>query len=757
MLSFALAHQLHGDERERRAPLSSSLQENESKSKSRTTQQQQQQPQPHRRTASLFAGAAPPRSTSALLPAMAPTTTTSGKNEDETSNNTDNNNNNNIERGLWIRLLPRGAQHHHQQHQQQEDAEQEEDDVTVQVEQDIPSAQFPHVHPNCNAPSSLRDVRVLSGGGSGTAVFNGSHAEAGSLVLKHGGAKDTLEVFSLVEIASELLYRRKLKRSNNSSVQEPNEEEQLVQIQRRQQAAEFMQKRIPEFVGLFCSPYHFRDRGQEMWSTIRNPESMQKLRSVANLHHPDGSSSSSRRCGAGAGFDDDGSSSSEDEDDAIRDQASEASHRSQGVGMKREISIRRGPKVRVEVTFRNVVLNIPNYEEEGHVIRHGGHEFLHQLASELAEEQQINAWKVTLMQKTIGGPNARNGADILTSGMLRGSLLDIALEEFTTIIGHLQTLTWPDETAGLASARAEWMRLAESKDNVTSISKTTDTFCGSAIRKNFSPETGRFAKLREFGDDFRRRDLMLEPAERFPASFLGSLLKPGANLSDLFFHGAASVSALDRMEDAWLDVLQHASSFGPESSAATNCIWTCGLTDAGLHNTFLSLDRGLELFDLGKPQLMPIPAFMTKFLMSFFHALGMEETVEDQVYSDDVSGKPITWVRRFHIMGGKLALTKETQDLLPLVYEAFGKTLDHFIANIFGNDESVRRLLIKYVVLQLLSDGAFCLLRWEEKGGGRERFGKQAKGTLHKWLWRSLWDLYIASDVYEKLLAPHET
>lgn len=663
------------------------------------------------------------------------TTTSSNNKDDETTNNSTNTENT-LDRGLWIRLLPG-----HHKNGDDDDCEEGDEDVTVTIERDIPSAQFPHVHPNCNAPATLEDVRVLSGGGSGTAVFHGHHREAGSLVLKHGGAKDTLEVFSLVEIASELLLRRRSQRtkSNNDSNNDDGEEQQQL-VAQRQEAAEFMRTRIPEFVGLFCSPYHFRDRGQEMWSTIRNPESIKNVISRANVNIR---AASSRR----GGWAPDDDSSSEEEDDGGDEQKDglDYSRRSQGLGMKRDIHIRSGSRVSLEVSFRNVVLSIPSYEREAHVIRHGGHEFLHQLAEELAEEQQINAWKVTLMQKTIGGPNAQNGALVLTSGNLRGKLLDKALAEFTTVIQHLQTLTWPEETAGCKSARAEWERLAETKD-VSSVTKKTDAYCGSAIRKNFLPETGRFSKLREFGDKFRDRSLELEAAERFPAGFLGLLLKPGANLNDLFFHAEASISALDRMEGSWLDVLEHATSFGSENSSASNCIWTCGLTDAGLHNTFLSLDRGLELFDLGKPQLMPIPAFMTKFLMSFFHALGMEETEEDTI---------TTWVRRFHVEGGKLALTKETQDLLPLVYEAFGKTLDHFVANIFGNDESVRRLLIKYVVLQLLSDGAFCLLRWEEKGGGRERFGKQAKVTLHKWLWRSLWDLYIASNVYEKLLAPH--
>jgi hypothetical protein len=242
------------------------------------------------------------------------------------------------------------------------------------------------------------------------------------------------------------------------------------------------------------------------------------------------------------------------------------------------------------------------------------------------------------------------------------------------------------------------------------------------------------------------------------------MLTPGPKLCTIFHDPVADVSALDRLyggndsnnNEAWLHILDMATCFGTTNHAATDRIWTCGLTDAGLHNTFVSQSRGLELFDLGKPQLMPIPAFLTKFLMSFFHALGMEDVEEEQDTTGTTKHKTrrYTWVNRFRMKGGLLCCTPETQALLPGIYDAFSKTMDHFIVNIFGGDERVRRLLIHYVVLQLLSDGAFCLMRWEEKGGGRERVGKYSEVKLHKWLWRSLWDLYIASEVYERLLLP---
>jgi hypothetical protein len=218
---------------------------------------------------------------------------------------------------------------------------------------------------------------------------------------------------------------------------------------------------------------------------------------------------------------------------------------------------------------------------------------------------------------------------------------------------------------------------------------------------------------------------------------LGKLLEKGASLSAVYVNPPLADKTLDLLEGRWLSILEHATSFN--NSSATDCIWTCGLTDAGLHNTFLSKIRGLELFDLGEPGVMPTPAFLTKFLMSFFHTAGMQE---------DKTG---SWVRRFDIVDGRLVLTQETEDLIPYLERTFTVVLDSLVKELFEGDESVRKLLVKYVVLQVLSDAAFCLGRWEQKGGGVPRKSESSQ-HLAKWLWRSLWDFYIASHVYTAFL-----
>lgn len=319
------------------------------------------------------------------------------------------------------------------------------------------------------------------------------------------------------------------------------------------------------------------------------------------------------------------------------------------------------------------------------------------------------------------------------------TLIDVLVENVITIMTHLRNLTLPEERVIIHNVRKEYEELIKTKD-VSKVSSVVDSFVGSAIRKNFLPKKGRFAKMRAYGEQFRLGRLSLVPQEMFPAEQLGILLHRGSKMSDVYRDCNWQNNSLDYCEDRWLQLLEHAMSC--DNPSATDCIWTCGLTDAGLHNTFLSQKRGLELFDLGAPGVMPEPAFLTKFLMSFFHTAGMQA---------DVTHSQGQWVRRFDVIGGKLCLTHESQRLIPYLEKCFCTVLDRLVRDLFDDDPRVKRLLIKYVVLQLLSDAAFCLGRWEQKGGGVIR--KSEKSChLAGWLWRSLWDIYIASYVYNTFL-----
>lgn len=90
--------------------------------------------------------------------------------------------------------------------------------------------------------------------------------------------------------------------------------------------------------------------------------------------------------------------------------------------------------------------------------------------------------------------------------------------------------------------------------------------------------------------------------------------------------------------------------------------------------------------------------------------------------------------------------------ILPKVYEAFDFVLCRLDAEIFDGERAVRDLTIRYVVLQLLSDASFCLDRWQSKGGGSSSREGNHHRHLEKWLWRSLWDLFVASDVVDRLI-----
>lgn len=175
-------------------------------------------------------------------------------------------------------------------------------------------------------------------------------------------------------------------------------------------------------------------------------------------------------------------------------------------------------------------------------------------------------------------------------------------------------------------------------------------------------------------------------------------------------------------------------------------------TNKTVHNLFLD-DEKLWLFDLGEPAIQPVAAFLTKYLMSFFHTLGMEDidvvtTSGAEAEVEAVSGM---WVRRFMVQENQLHLTKDTADIVPKIYEAFEYTVDRMIQELFDGEEAVRDLLIRYVVLQILSDCAFCVDRWTSKGGGCKSVGNHHH-NLENWLWRAIWDFWIASDVAAKLL-----
>ena len=430
----------------------------------------------------------------------------------------------------------------------------------------------PSIHPNCYIPESFSRLQTLNGGGSGAAVFAGSHPMLKDVVMKHAGAKDTREVLSLAEIGKELKGR------------DPK-------------AAEYLRKRIPEFSFLYISPHHVRDRSGELCSTTHHGYSLRKIA----LQHQ----TSSTLTG------DDDTDYCECENKPLPSLQRASATPAQKRHTKRQLFVHRGEPLGIETFFSRVLLHIPTFSDSGKI--KNGYDFLTRFVDHLETSQRENNWKITVGQRRIGGKTLENGAHVLTAGRLTGALLQRTIQEYTAVLRNLRALTLPEEKDVLQQVRHEVEQLSQTKD-VTAISKTCDQFAGSSIRKNFDPKKGRFVMLRQFGESVRNGSLLLTQSEARPAHFLGRLLQKGTCLSSIFDHSPQFVCALDRIEDSWLDTLQMATSF--DDRAVTDRIWTCGLTDAGLHNAFVDLERGLELFDLGKPQFMPKPAFLTKFLMS---------------------------------------------------------------------------------------------------------------------------------------------
>ena len=592
----------------------------------------------------------------------------------------------------------------------------------------IPDQRYEFIHPNCYAPAHMDDVRLLHGGGSGTAVFGGIYHPPSSpspipIVMKHGGPKDTKEVFSLATITAELMKRR--------STSEQSEK-----------AFHSMKRKIPEFVGVYISRHHLRDRGKELWCSVRSLIYTPSGTRLSILGNSNRSLNSSNRSGEGSIF-----------YDKLSNRESNATFTAQPPARTLRVIFgnERSP-IYWDIDHTNVDIHVPSLRSNTDDVDSGndGIEFIRRFGDELQKLEHKHEWKVTLMQKWIGGMDAINGADVLTSGHLTDQTLETLILEFTDVMKDLDDLTLPQERdRHFNSILNEIEELRCSKD-LRFVSKELDRFVGRSILKNFHPDHGRFHNLRLIGEDMQDDVLVLTMAEMIPAKFLGKLLEPNARMQDIFIDPPSPRMALDIVEETgWFSILEEATAFHDKASfhVATDCLWTCGLTDAGLHNCFLSVERGLEMFDLGEPTLEPRPAFLTKFLMSFFHTLGME-----------CVGPGGTWKNRFDVVHGpddnieRLSVTLETKEKIPYLVDVFNTTVEYFIKNVFYDDDSVRKLMLRYVVMQLLSDASFCLQRWEAKGGGAERFGERSKEPLEKWLWRTIWDCYIASFVHSMLI-----
>ena len=451
--------------------------------------------------------------------------------------------------------------------------------------------------------------------------------------------------------------------------------------------------------------------------------------------------------------------------------------------------------------------------------------FVHQLK----EQQKENDWKVTLAQQTIGTTfengdinkpkSAKTASSLLYEGKLQGRLLHHLIDEEIKMIRNMQLLTMPKEANVVEQVRNEYddilKRQRRGKGEEVSakdVSNLMNDFVGKAIHKNFDPEHGRFVMLRQFGRDLRENKVHLTEEEFVPAMHLENLFcshfsdddyefyvgdirkvagetfslltKDVPGPSDTIEEGAVN-KVIDRGGSSLSETVRHRRSIcehpifasglsqwqsllelslSMKHPNATNRVWTCGLTDGGLHNLFLGEDQ-MWAFDLGEPSLEPIPAFLTKFLMSFFHALGefaclLNASLDylvcilPNIYLNSICLMNIgmeedekgDWVVRFEQAEGKLRPTETTKKLFPQIVHSFNITVDRLIKELFDGEEEVRTLLHRYVVTQLISDAAFCIEKWKTKGGGDESRSDH-QTHLEKWLWRALWDVYASEEI----------
>jgi len=602
---------------------------------------------------------------------------------------------------------------------------------------------FQYIHPHVFAPACMSDVRRVGGGGSGIAVFSGTHPELGEIVMKHGGFSDLRELFALSKISSELTTRGGLRTKEYCL---------------RSEAAQSMIACLPEFKMIYISPQHVLLKGKAVWGKLR------KLIKIGNMV--------SRLSLSTLGTEERSSSGSfaslikkmkEKNDNNLNNpkNSSPSSSSSSLVSLDDSAFLAPGMSIRIfECDSGKATVYLDNDDKQHNkkaslafvvpkdhikssqptsIELDCSEEFnsLLQIYNGLSPMMTKHLFKFTLAQKRIGGRDAKTGAQWLYEGNLDGLVLANLISKFVRTIRNLQALTLPEEVDVIDKVRREVKKLKSSDVKADGLSAMADQFMGNSIKKNFDPKTGRIQFLRRTSQKFREHLFYLEPEEELPAKHLGTLVGPEASMSDVFVGASTEPPMLHPDKDFWINLMTQAVSARKDMSPnASKQIWTSGLSDAGIHNLFVSNDD-LYFFDLGVPQVQSLPGFMTKFLFSFFHALGMQENKENNN----------EWICRFVPQGDKLALTKETRDLLSESYDAFEVSLNLIIEELFNGDQSIRWLLLQYVTLQLLSDASFCLQRWNMKGGGSPSEEDNHNQGLEQWLWRALWDTYVAFDI----------
>jgi hypothetical protein len=427
---------------------------------------------------------------------------------------------------------------------------------------------YSDIHTDCYAPETLDELKVLVGGGSGVAVFAGSHPELGNLVMKHGGWDDLLELFALVTIENEL--NRRAKALN------------------RIEAARKMQKCLPEFKMIYIGPYHIMDQDKELYALRLD---LVKKWSLDQARLDQLSIKSDKRL------------SLEDLNKVTNSSMSIRLYEAQENTLSFQVD---------RISARQSLSVILPHERTEKVdnwttgIEGDCYTSLKTAVDEIVPIMGEHMFKFTLAQKEIGGLQPKTGNQWLYEGKLYGPVLDNLVKQFVAVIRNLQKLTLPEEVNVVEQVRAEIKRFDENPDlNADAISDVADRFVGNAIKKNFHPEKGRQRFLRHMCKRFRDQAIHVTPEEELPAKHLGNLLLSRALMSDTFLGAPKEPLRINPHDQYWKNILREAVAGRPNMSrAALQQIWTCGLTDAG-KNHFIG------------PQFQFLPDFLTRFLFFF--------------------------------------------------------------------------------------------------------------------------------------------
>eukprot|EP00929_Paragymnodinium_shiwhaense_P009663 TRINITY_DN113916_c0_g1_i1.p1 TRINITY_DN113916_c0_g1~~TRINITY_DN113916_c0_g1_i1.p1 ORF type:complete len:723 (+),score=210.83 TRINITY_DN113916_c0_g1_i1:51-2219(+) len=385
-----------------------------------------------------------------------------------------------------------------------------------------------------------------------------------------------------------------------------------------------------------------------------------------------------------------------------------------------------------------------------------GYNALKNLMFGLVETQKTYALKFAVGRTKVGDAHAKSAGRMLSEGELNADSpgLSALVSSYMEVIKDLQALTSKKEKKLPRSINGDIAGL-KTREEFLAVMPETDAYSGHNINKNYDPNTGRLPFADVFGSELRAGMICVSQSELKPAVYLAHLLQMDTSL-EMIFSKLAGKTALNVYSEP--NVLQGMLRQALEvNGAGRDRMWNAGIGDGSIHNVILSTaSKKIWFYDMGKPYIVSGPAFAAKFLSSFFIDIGME------------AGDGGVWLNRFHEPKGTyktvlqppsepLNLTAKGELALMRANASFSQALSTFTKDVFGDESAVCELMVRYVILDILSDASFVLARWKQKKTGTDgslspcklggKLAKTDKECNAQWLWRALFNYYVASSV----------